>query len=202
MVLSMVRPLTSDETLLLRAFQRQVERLRKSSILREGKINFKYSTKITFPSGEVQQSFEGYDKDAFQAQLPILRQFILQEKINFNRIHNIVNQCCERPDLLEWVGFARRQWDRTFTKLPEDNYFRNQQLSVEEATKKLFYGFGGLFHVDLNVPNEEEEVREIQEAIIQSAFPYLWNSLNNMDSVIHIWLDETTKPVPPAPPQA
>jgi hypothetical protein len=56
-----------------------------------------------------------------------------------------------------------------------------------------------LFHADINEPDEEEKVREIQEATLQHAFPYFWNCLNNLDSVIHIWLDEPSKNVPPLP---
>lgn len=198
----MARPPTPEETLILRAFQRQVNRLRQSSIVQSGKAAFKYTTKITFPSGQTDIGFEGYDPVAFQAQLPILRQFLLQQDtINFYRIHNIVNQCCDRHDLLEWTRYARRKWTETLDRLPMDDhrYFQGANQTVEEAVEKLFYGFGGLFHANIHEPDEEEKVREIQEATLQHAFPYFWNCLNNLDSVIHIWLDEPTKPVPPLP---
>jgi hypothetical protein len=197
----MVRPLTTEETLSLRAFQRQVNRLRQSSIVQSGNVTFKYSTKITFPTGEIDTGFEGYDKVAFQAQLPLLRQFLLQDSINFNRIHNLVNQCCDRQDLLDWTRYARKKWADTLARLPFDShrFFHGANQSVEDAVEKLFYGYGGLFHVDINEPDEEENVREIQEATLQNAFPYFWNCLNNLDSVIHIWLDEPAKTVPPLP---
>ena len=197
----MTRSLTNEETLILRAFQRQVDRLRQSSIVQRGKVTFKYSTKITFPTGEMDTNFDGYDAVSFQAQLPLLRQFILQDATNFNRIHNILNQCCDRNDLLDWVRYARRKWMETLSRLPVDDhrFFQDASDDVEAAIEKLFYGYGGLFHVDINEPDEEEKVREVQEATLQHAFPYFWNCLNNMDSVIHIWLDEPTKTVPPLP---
>jgi hypothetical protein len=198
----MVRPLTTEETLILRAFQRQVNRLRQSSIVQSGKAAFKYTTKVTFPSGQADIGFEGYDAVVFQAQLPILRQFLLQQDtINFNRIHNIVNQCCDRQDLLEWTRYARRKWTETLARLPVDDhrYFQGANQTVEEAVEKLFYGFGGLFHANIHEPDEEEKVWEIQEATLQHAFPYFWNCLNNLDSVIHIWLDDPSKPVPAVP---
>ncbi len=198
----MTRPLTPDETRILRAFQRQVDRLRKSSIVQIGSVTFKYSTKLPFPSGEIETGFEGYEKVAFQSQLPLLRQFILeQDTINFNKIHNIVNQCCDRQDLLDWTRYARRKWMETLARLPIDDhrYFHGANQSVEDAVEKLFYGYGGLFHMNIDEPDEEEKVREIQEATLQNAFPYFWNCLNNLDSVIHIWLDEPSKPVPPLP---
>lgn len=197
----MARPLTSEEELILRAFQRQVNRLRQSSIVQSGKVSFKYSTTITFHSGEIDTSFAGYDPEAFQAALPILRQFFLQDHINFNRIHNILNQCCDRQDLLEWTRHARRKWLETLGRLPVDEhrYFHDAKDDVASAVQKLFYGYGGLFHADVHRPDEEEQVREIQEATLQNAFPFFWNCLNNLDSVIHIWLDEPMKPVPPIP---
>lgn len=198
----MARQVTPDEMLILRAFQRQVDRLRKSTIVQGGKVTFKYSTKITFPSGDIETAIEGYDEVAFQSQLPILRQFLLQrDTINFNRIHNLVNQCCDRQELLEWTRYARKTWMDTLARLPidEHRFFHDAKLNVEDAAEKLFYGYGGLFHVNPQEPLEEESVREIQEATLQHAFPYLWNCLNNLDSVIHLWLDEPSKPVPSLP---
>ena len=198
----MARQLTPDEMLVLRAFQRQVDRLRRSSIVQSGKVTFKYSTKITFPSGEIETDFDGYDKVVFQAQLPILRQFLLQhDTINFNRIHNLVNQCCDRQELLDWTRYARRRWMETLARLPVGDlrYFRGARDRVEDAVEKLFYGYGGLFHADIKEPDEEEAVREVQEATLQHAFPYFWNCLNNLDSVIYLWLDEPSKPVPSLP---
>ena len=89
----------------------------------------------------------------------------------------------------------------TLARLPidEHRYFHDAKDNVEAAKDKLFYGYGGLFHTNIHEPDEEEEVREIQEATLQNAFPYFWNCLNNLDSVIHIWLDEPTKSVPPVP---
>ncbi len=197
----MTRALTNDELIILRAYQRQVNRLRQSSIVQSGGVTFKYSTKITFPTGQIDSSFEGYDKVAFQAQLPLLRQFLLQDSINFNRIHNIVNQCCDRQDLLAWTRYVRKKWSETLGRLPinDHRFFHGANQTVEAAVEKLFYGYGGLFHVNVNELDEEEQVREIQEATLQNAFPYFWNCLNNLDSVIHIWLDEPTKTVPPLP---
>jgi hypothetical protein len=197
----MARAMTTEETLRVRAFQRQVNRLRQSCIVQCGGATFKYSTKITFPTVQIDSSFEGYDKVAFQAQLPLLRQFLLQDSINFNHIHNIVNQCCDRRELLEWTRYARETWSATLNRLPIENhrFFHGANQSVEAAAEKLFYGYGGLFHVNVNEPDEEEQVREIQEATLQRAFPYFWNCLNNLDSVIHIWLNDPTRHVPPLP---
>ena len=197
----MARLLTPKEKLILRTYRRQVNRLRQSSIVQRGGITLKYSTKIDFPTGEIDTVFEGYDKEAFQAQLPLLRQFLLQDTINFNRIHNLVNQCCDRQDLLGWTRYAREKWTETLSRMPidEHRFFHDANQTVEAAVKKLFYGYGGLFHADINEPDKEEEVREIQEATLQNAFPYFWNCLNNLDSVIHIWLENPSKPVPPVP---
>ena len=198
----MARKPTDEETKILRAFQRQVNRLRQSSIVQPGRVTFNYTTRITFPSGQAETCFEGYDPVAFQAQLPLLRQFMLQQdKISFRKIHNILYPCCDRAELLSWVRYAMKEWNETLAQLPreEHRYFRNTNQTVEEAVEKLFYGYGGLFHADLDDPAEEEEVREIQEATLQHAFPRLWNALHTLDSVIYLWLDAPNDPVPPLP---
>lgn len=198
----MARQATPEELLILRAYQRQVERLRQSEIIQSGRVTFKYTTQLTFPTGEIATSFAGYDPVEFQSVLPVLRQFLLQQDaINFLRLHNLLNQCCDRPELLAWVRHARREWMKALSSLPigEHRYFHDAKDDVEAAVQKLFYGYGGLFHVDLNQPQEANDVREIQEATLQHAFPRLWNCLHTVDSVIHIWLDEPNKPVPQPP---
>jgi len=71
--------------------------------------------------------------------------------------------------------------------------------NVEKAVEKLFYGYGGLFHVNPDDPEEEAKVQEIQAATLQTAFPHFWKCLNAVDSVIHWWLDAPTDPVPELP---
>ena len=51
--------------------------------------------------------------------------------------------------------------------------FTSANLTVKEAIKKVFYGYGGLFHVNIHEPKEEENIRAIQEGMVQHAFPYL-----------------------------
>jgi len=198
----MTRPLTDNETLILRAFQRQVNRLRQSSIVQSGRVNFRYTTNIDFQSGEIDTAFKGYDEIAFQAQLPILRQFLLQQdSIGFYRIHDILNQCCDRQELVEWVRFVRRRWVEILTRLPIDDhrFFHGANENVDKAVEKLFYGYGGLFHINPDDPEEEAKVQEIQAATLQNAFPHFWMCLNTVDSVILWWLDAPTDPVPELP---
>ena len=62
----MARPLTETETRSLRAFQRQVDRLRRSTLAQGKDVKLTYSQKIDNSSGQVETTFEGYEKDAFQ----------------------------------------------------------------------------------------------------------------------------------------
>ena len=64
---------------------------------------------------------------------------------------------------------------------------------------KLFYGYGGLFHANIEQPDEEDHVRTTQEATLQTRFPNLCRCLLNLHAVIGLWLDEPDKAVP-APP--
>lgn len=200
-VSNLARPITSEEKLILRAFQRQVERLRQSRIVQSGAAAFKYTTKIDFLTGKIETDFEGYDADAFQSQLPILRQFILNDDIRFNRVRKIIHRCCERKELLAWTEYVRVNWRTALARLPIDDhrFFHDAIDNVDNAVRKLFYGYGGLFHVDIHEPGEEEGVREIWEATLQHAFPYLWTCLNQLDSVLYLWLENPNEPVPSVP---
>jgi hypothetical protein len=198
----MPRPLSETEILTLRAFQRQVKRLHGSRLAQHKDINLKFSQTVDNASGEVETSYEGYDPDEFQAQLPILRQFLLQnDSVSFYRIHNLIAKCCDRHELVGWATYTRRMWKETLGRVPfTDILFTGTgPQSVEDAVDKLFYGYGGLFHADIDKPDEEEHVRSMQEATLQSAFPTLCNCLLNLDAVIRLWLDEPDKPVPALP---
>src|SRR4051794_20587048 len=85
---SMTRQLTNDEQLELRAFHRQVDRLRKSSIGQQRKAHVSVTTNFDFRTGQITASSKGYDPESFQSQLPVLRQFILNDPVNFGHICN------------------------------------------------------------------------------------------------------------------
>ena len=132
-------------------------------------------------------------------QLPILRQLLLQkDNVNFYRIYNLIAQCCDRDELVGWSTYTRRMWKETLGRVPfTDILFTGTgPQSVEDAVNKLFHGYGGLFHADIDKPDEQEHVRNMQEATLQSAFPTLCDCLPNLNAVIRLWLDEPDKPVP------
>ena len=194
-------PLAADEELRLRAFHRQVDRLRKSAIGRQGRVQISTTTKFDFTTGEIATAFSGYDPDAFQAQLPILRQFMLNDDIGFYRTCNLIYQRCTRAELLAWVREGRKRWQENLAEVPEAMHQHLHQVtsSLEDALHKLFYGYGGLFHTDIRAADEEANVAVIEKLLLQKAFPKLCWCLNVIDSVIYWWLDEPTKTVPPAP---
>ena len=199
----MTNPLTTEEELKLRAFSRQVDRLRNSSIVTQGKLKLSKTTQIDFTTGEIKASFSGYEPDAFHAQLPILRQFILQDSVNFGHICNIIYSRCSRSELKVWIAEARKKWNEKLQELPSavDQNLHGAVSSLEDALHRLFYGYGGLFHVDINAPDEEEAVAAIEGALIHAAMPNLWWCLNVVDSVINWWLDAPHEPVPELPTQ-
>lgn len=191
--------LAVQEEKILRAFQRQVDRLRKSSIVRQQQVTITTTCRLDFATGKRALSFSGYDVESFQSQLPILRQFILQQdQISFYRVCNIVLRRCQRDELKEWAREAKRLWKECLQRVPD---MRSRTLfggaaSLDDALKNLFYGFGGLFHVDIDKPDEEASVAAIEAALIHYSFPDLWRCLNIMDSAIWWWLDETNAIVP------
>ena len=197
----MAQTLTDKESRTLRAFQRQVDRLRDSSLNPSGPLTMKTSVSLSLDTGKVETQFEAYDKTKFQAQLPILRQFILQDVVNFNHVHNLIEKYCDRTELKEWNRLTRQKWIEALKGMPIEShqYFHGATQTVEQAVESLFYGYGGLFHVDMDKPPESETEREIRETTVQNAFPDLWTCLHNMHAVINLWLDEPTREVPPLP---
>lgn len=192
---------TKDEMLALRAFHRQFDRLRQCSIVKQGKLKLSLRTHVDMVSGEVTNSFTGYDPELFQAAMPILRQFVLSDAISFNRMHNVINQRCDRPELVGWCRYAKRKWDEKLVSLPDEvhRHFHVAPPTVDDALTKVFYGYGGLFHVDIHARQEEEGMRAIEHGMLHHAFPHLCWCLNVIDSVIYWWLDATTAAVPAVP---
>ncbi len=190
-----------DDLKRLRAYERQVEWLRNSKLLSTGKVSFKFNTKYSFTTGETSLEFEGYDETEFLAVLPVLRQFVLQgEPVTLYGIHDVIMKHCERKELTDWVKLARRQWSETLNKLPSDRLvFFHKSSSVDDVIEHLFYGFGGLFHVDLDKPENDEQTIVLLNAALQKAFPKMVNSIFNIDAVIHMWLDDPSKTVPKCP---
>jgi hypothetical protein len=195
----MARALTDEETRTLRAFHRQFDRIRRSAIGQQRNVRVSTTTQMNFQTGEITVSASGFDPEAFQSQLPILRQFILNDPVNFGHVCNIIFQCCDRAELLDQVKEARRHWNEILAEVPEAIHQHLHQAtdSLEDALKKLFYGYGGLFHVNIDAPEEENSVSAIEQALLHRAFPKLGWCLNVLDSVIYWWLDAPEKPVPP-----
>lgn len=190
-----------DDLKRLRAYQRQVEWLRNSKLLATGKVSFKFNTKHSFTTGETSFEFEGYDETEFLAVLPVLRQFVLQgEPVTLFGIHDVIMKHCERDELKDWVKSARSQWSETLNKIPSDRLvFFHKSSSVDEVINHLFYGFGGLFHVDLDKPDNDEQTMMLMNAALQKAFPKMVNAIFNIDAVIHMWLDDPNLSPPKSP---
>ena len=197
----MTSTLSQDEELTLRAFHRQVERLRRSSIGRQGQVQVSSTTNFDFRTGNVTTTFTGFDQDAFQSQLPVLRQFVLNDAVSFNHICNVIYQRCGRPELLAWVREARRRWNENLQQVPDamHQHLHKATSSLEDAIEKLFYGYGGLFHVDIHAPKEEENVAAVEQQLLHRAFPKMCWCLNVIDSVIYWWLDAPGETVPAVP---
>lgn len=146
-------------------------------------------------------AFTGYDPEAFQARLPILRQFIPDDHVWFFPIRNILYQRCPRPESLAWVREARKRWQENSADVPEatHRHLRHATSSPDEALEKLVYGYGGLFPTAVNAADEEKNLAVIEQSLLHKALPDLCNCPNVIDSVIYWRPDEPTPPVPPAP---
>ncbi len=194
--------LSGDDLLRLRAFRRQFDRIRNSSIGQQRKLQVSKTTKIDLRTGEATVTMSGFDPEKFQSVLPILRQFVLKkEPINFFRVCKIIREHCPRPELVALVDEAERRWNEILADVPQglDQHLHLAASSLEEALQKLFYGYGGLFHVDIYADEEQAAVATVEQVMLHSAFPKLGWCLNVVDNVIRWWLEAPHESVPPVP---
>jgi len=194
-------PLTEEETLKLKAFQRQFDRIRNSAIGQARNIRLSKSVHFNLVTGEVTSEFSGYDPELFQSLLPLLRQFFLNDAIGFYHVCNIIYQKCDRNELKAWIAEARRRWQENLASLPAevDQHFHSANSTLAEAMQKVFYGYGGLFHIDIHAPHEDEAIKAIETELLHRAFPRLCWCLNVVGSVIYWWLDAPATEVPAVP---
>lgn len=198
----MANQISTKEENTLRTFQQQFDKLRQSSIGKQGKLQTKSKTSLDLKTGETTAEFVGYDRERFQSQLPILRQFILKkDAIRFDAVCDIIINKCPRQELIAWAKEAKKRWDDALADLPSEerqNIF-GVSLSVAKAFDRVFYGDGGLFHASPSAQKEDASTRAIIEELLQTAFPRMANALNIIDSVIYWWLDAPHTPVSPVP---
>lgn len=193
----MVHGLSEKELLQLRAFSKQFDRVRKSPVGSGVKVKHEIFTQFT--KDGIKTNVSGYDPVAFQATLPLFRQFMLNdEPVFFYGICNIIYKNCDREEIKSCVRVARKLWKENLKDVPHKMYqvLHKATDSVEDAVEKLFYGYGGLFHVDIHAIDEDGAVKDIELSLIQRAFPKLCECLNLVDSAIYWWLDAPDEAVP------
>ena len=198
--------LTEEEELKLRAFQRQFDRIRQSSIGQLVSVELKQKYHQDLVTGEITDiDFEGFDPELFQAQVPIFRQFVLQkEPVYFGKIHNIIMSKCSNQDLKDWTRYSLKKWSEHWQSLSDETLALSDgsSFSAEEATNELFYGYDGLFHVKIGIEPKSRSIDTIYKATFQKKFPVFLQCLNIMDATIIKWLDEPELSTDPLPKDA
>ncbi len=194
-------PITAPEIERLRIFQERVQDLRDSGLARSGPITLR----VTFALGRAASAatpFEGYDEDHFKAYLTTLRQFTLNEDpAHFYSICNILYRRLDRDDLRPWIAHARESWKLVMKSFPFK--FRvgdSDPITVKDSLDYLLYG--KYVHTD---PGKRQFMQSLTDGgraalkyFVQRSLPTLFDIVAVLDSVIHIWLDAPTTPVPPA----
>jgi hypothetical protein len=196
--MSAERTLPASDLARLRAFQRQADWLRRSKLMQSKNIKFKLSLKFVREEG-TKWEFEGYEREHFLAVLPVLRQFVLKgEPVHLFNVHNVIMRSCDRKEIRNWVSYARQEWSDALKSMPKNSilFALAQFRDVDDVVQKCFYGFGGLFHVDLESELLPMQTEEVMLAALQKVFPRLWNCIRNMDASITSWLDKPNEPVP------
>jgi hypothetical protein len=106
-------------------------------------------------------------------------------------------QRCTRSEITVWVAYARKEWKVTLESMPGSILYAITQFkNVEEIVQKYFYGFGGLFHVDLEAGVNSMQSDEVMLSALQKVFPRLWHCIRIVDSSITSWLDKPNDPIP------
>jgi hypothetical protein len=189
--------LPTNDLARLRAFQRQTDWMRRSRLMQAKNVKFSLSLNFVPKKNPIWQ-FEGFEKEHFLAVLPVFRQFVLNdEPVHLYSIHNIIMRYCNRQEIKAWVAYARREWKETLEAMPNSILYAFTQFkSLDEIVQKYFYGFGGLFHLDLETEANPLQSEEVMLAAVQKAFPRLWRCILNVDSSITLWLDKPNEPVP------
>lgn len=189
--------LPTNDLARLRAFQRQTDWMRRSRLMQAKNVKFSLSLNFVPKKNPIWQ-FEGFEKEHFLAVLPVFRQFVLNdEPVHLYSIHNVIMRYCNRQEIKAWVVYARGEWKETLESMPNSILYAFTQFkSIDEIVQKYFYGFGGLFHLDLEPEINPLQSEEVMLAALQKAFPRLWRCILNIDSSITSWLDKPNEPVP------
>ena len=183
--------LTEAETQILRAFQKLVRRLFDSNLVRTPPPRVRISRKFDYVGGGHEDRFEGYDADALQAQLPLLRQFIEDgEKAQLGRVLNLVAWKCPDEELRRQAGDVKEQWHTLLKREPdslEQGVYGLTDTLFQEC-RNLFYGAEGLYHVDPTA-----SVTECQ-SVFTGARLHLYlrgliGCLGESHRLISVWLD-------------
>ncbi len=143
--------LTDAEIQVLKAFQKLVRRLYESNLVKKPPPRVRISRKFDCVGGGHEDRFEGYEADALQAQLPLLRQFIEDgEEAQLSRILNLVAWKCPDEEMRRRAGDVKEQWHTLLKREPdsfEQGVYGLTDTLLQEC-KNLFYGAEGLFHID------------------------------------------------------
>ena len=143
--------LSEDERKALRAFQRIAQRLQNSNLVKKAPSRIRISRKFDGASGGCKDVVEGYEPDALQAQLPLLRQFILtRDKVELGRVLSLVRRRCQDEALRKRAKEVKKAWNQLLHEESKDTDLGIYGISgtLHEECLDLFYGADGLFHVD------------------------------------------------------
>lgn len=148
--------------------------------------------------------FDGHSDADFRAFVTTFRQFTMpkEEAVYVNNIYQIIKSHCGYGDLKAWANFAIQRWNDLMASKPVVGFELDGKSYTNEDLLKLWL-YSGRFHTDIAKANIWDSMpvmmRNDAEASVQSLTNKLLNCLVIIGSVIHVWLDEPTKAVPPVP---
>ncbi len=189
---------TEADIQILRAFQKLVRRLYESNLVQKPPPRVRISRKFDCVGGKHEDHFEGYEADALQAQLPLLRQFIADgEKVQLGRVLNLVAWKCPEAELRRQAGEVKDAWQRLLRQEPdgfEQGVYGLTGTLLQEC-EKLFYGAEGLFHIDPHAA-VSEPLTIFTGARLHLYLKGLISCLGEAHRIISVWLDNGVEQSP------
>jgi len=199
--------MTEKEEACLDLFMQRLRELLESSIVKNPpKSLFTMSETVFGENPKTEVIFDGFKEEAFLAFFATFRQFTMEKEqaVYFDKVCQIVIDKCDRPELKDWITYAKTRWEKILDAPPVIGFEFEGEVYTNRKLLKLWL-YGGRFHTDIDKADRwngmPEMMRKDAELSVQAVTPKLVNCLVIVGTVIHWWREATStrETVPQAP---
>jgi len=155
---------------------------------------------------EINESADLFDEHYFNFFMDIFRQMTLpNEKINFEKVCNVIWNHCNREEIKKIVRFSRKQWNAILDSRLAIKFIGFDGINESTTQRQLLelWMYAGIFHTDIdktkNWNSLPQDVKNNLNMLIQSIANSLIAPLVNVGNAINWWLYEQNVEVPTVP---